>query len=173
MRFDQATPPELERIVRKALEKDPAQRYASAAEMRADLQDLRRALESGQGLATRPTARPAPDSKERIRSLFATATMSSKPQPRTDVAKWVAIGVVAVAALIAIILFMRSPGSPPVVLSSLQITNDGTSKRSLVTDGTRLYFSEYLSGHSVLRQVSTSGGETAPLPIVSGERRHL
>jgi Tol biopolymer transport system component len=52
-----------------------------------------------------------------------------------------------------------------VVLSSLQITNDGTSKRSLVTDGTRLYFSEYLSGHSVLRQVSTSGGETAPVPI--------
>jgi Tol biopolymer transport system component len=51
------------------------------------------------------------------------------------------------------------------VTASLQITNDGTSKRSLVTDGTRLYFSEYLSGHSVLRQVSTSGGETAPVPI--------
>jgi Tol biopolymer transport system component len=51
------------------------------------------------------------------------------------------------------------------VVSSLQITNDGTSKRSLVTDGTRLYFSEYVSGHSVLMQVSTAGGETAPLPI--------
>ena len=50
------------------------------------------------------------------------------------------------------------------MISSVQITNDGTSKRSLVTDGTRLYFSEYLSGHSVLRQVSTSGGETAPVP---------
>ncbi len=165
LQFDQTAPVELERIVRKALEKDPAHRYASAAEMRADLQDLRRATESGQGLATRSATRPAPDSKERIRSLFATATMSSKPQPRTYIAKWVAMGVVAVAALIAILLFMRSPASPPVVLSSLQITNDGTSKRSLVTDGTRLYFSEYLSGHSVLRQVSTSGGETAPVPI--------
>ena len=51
------------------------------------------------------------------------------------------------------------------VLSSLQITSDGISKRSLVTDGTRLYFSENVSGHSVLRQVSTSGGETAPVPI--------
>ncbi len=165
VRFDQATPPELERIVRKALEKDPAHRYASAAEMRADLQDLRRATESGQGLATRSATRPAPDSKERIRSLFATATMPSKPQPKAGIAKWVAMAVVAVAALIAIILFMRAPASPPVVLSSLQITNDGISKRSLVTDGTRLYFSEYLSGHSVLRQVSTSGGETAPVPI--------
>jgi dipeptidyl aminopeptidase/acylaminoacyl peptidase len=46
----------------------------------------------------------------------------------------------------------------------LQITNDGTSKRSLVTDGARLYFSEHLSGHSLLMQVSTSGGETAPVP---------
>jgi eukaryotic-like serine/threonine-protein kinase len=165
LRFDQAAPAELERIVRKALEKDPAQRYASAAEMRADLQDLRRATESGQGLATKSATRPAPDSKERIRSLFATATMSAKPQPKAGIAKWVAMGVVAVAALIAIILFMRSPESPPIVLSSLQITSDGTSKRSLVTDGTRLYFSEYLSGHSVLRQVSTSGGETAPVPI--------
>ena len=56
--------------------------------------------------------------------------------------------------------------SPPVVVSSTQITNDGTSKRSLVTDGARLYFSEYLSGHSVLMQVSTSGGETAPVPTL-------
>ena len=165
LQFDQAAPVELERIVRKALEKDPAHRYASAAEMRADLQDLRRATESGQGLATRSATRPAPDSKERIRSLFATTTMPGKPQPRPGMAKWVAMGGVAVAALIGIILFMRAPASPPVVLSSLQITNDGISKRSLVTDGTRLYFSEYLSGHSVLRQVSTSGGETAPVPI--------
>jgi serine/threonine protein kinase len=42
LRFDPATPVELERIVQKALEKDPAQRYASAADMRTDLQNLRR-----------------------------------------------------------------------------------------------------------------------------------
>ncbi len=64
-----------------------------------------------------------------------------------------------------VVFFLRSPESPPAVISSLQITNDGTSKRSLVTDGTRLYFSEYVSGHSVLMQVSTAGGETAPVPI--------
>jgi Tol biopolymer transport system component len=75
------------------------------------------------------------------------------------------MAILAVAALVAIVLLVRSPESVPVVISSLQITNDGTSKRSLVTDGTRLYFSEYLGGHSILRQVSTSGGETAPVPI--------
>src|SRR6266849_5673389 len=77
LRFDPATPLELERIVRKALEKDPAQRYASAADMRTDLQNLRRETESGHAFATRSAARPSSDSKERIRSAFATADRKS------------------------------------------------------------------------------------------------
>jgi serine/threonine protein kinase len=164
LRFNPATPPELERIVKKALEKDPAQRYQSAAEMRLDLQRLRRELESGQVATSGTAAKPVPDSKERIRALFATAFTTVHPKPKTRVLPWLAAALVAVVALVALILFLRTPESPPVVIASLQITNDGTSKRSLVTDGTRLYFSEYLSGHSVLMQVSTSGGETAPVP---------
>jgi len=165
LRFNSATPAELERIVRKALEKDPGDRYQSAAEMRADLQRLRREVESGQALTAAPVARPVPDSKDRIRAMFATALTTAAHQPKSSKAPWLAAGLVALAAFVAVILFLRSPEPPPAVVSSLQITNDGTSKRSLVTDGTRLYFSEYVSGHSVLMQVSTAGGETAPLPI--------
>jgi eukaryotic-like serine/threonine-protein kinase len=163
LRFDPATPAELERIVRRALEKDPAQRYASAAEMRSDLQNLRRATDSGQAPAAASSAKP--DSKERIRSFFSTTAGPLKPESMIGVGSKVVMAICAVAALVVLVLFLRSPESPPVVLSSLQITNDGASKRSLVTDGTRLYFSENLGGHSVLRQVSTSGGETAPVPI--------
>jgi serine/threonine protein kinase/Tol biopolymer transport system component len=165
LRFDPATPLELERIVRKALEKDPTQRYASAADMRNDLQNLRRATESGLALATGPAVKRAPDSKERIRSFFTTTATPLRPQARVGIAAKVAMAICAAAVLAVIVLFMRSPAAAPVVLSSLQITSDGVSKRSLVTDGTRLYFSENVSGHSVLRQVSTSGGETAPVPI--------
>jgi serine/threonine protein kinase/Tol biopolymer transport system component len=164
LRFDPATPPELERIVRKALEKDPGQRYQSAGEMRVDLQRLRREIESRQVSPTGTAARPAPDSKERIRALFATALTTVTPPRKAKIAPWLAAGVVAIAAVVAVVMFLKSPQAQPAVVSSLQITNDGASKRSLVTDGTRLYFSEHLSGHSILMQVSTSGGETAPLP---------
>src|ERR1700678_1184295 len=70
LQFNSVTPPELERIVRKALEKDPGQRYQSAAEMRVDLQRLRREIESKQTPTGTSSRRPATDSKERIRALF-------------------------------------------------------------------------------------------------------
>ena len=165
VRFDSATPAELERIVRKALEKSVERRYASAAEMRTDLQNLRRAVDTGQTIAIGTGARPAPDSRERIRSFFAATPTTVKPEPKLGLWARLAMTLCVVAAAVVGVLFLRSPGSPPVVISSLQITSDGISKRSLVTDGARLYFSENLGGHSVLRQVSTSGGETAPVPI--------
>jgi serine/threonine protein kinase/Tol biopolymer transport system component len=169
VRFDAGTPAELERIVRKALEKDPGQRYQSAAEMRVDFQRLRREIESGQAMTGVSATRPVPDSKERIRALFASVHSTVPFQPRARktpwvVAGWIVAGLVALTVVVAAILLLRGPEAPPAVISSLQITNDGASKRSLVTDGTRLYFSEHLNGHSVLMQVSTSGGETAPVP---------
>jgi serine/threonine protein kinase/Tol biopolymer transport system component len=169
LRFNPATPPELERIVIKALEKDPTHRYQSAAEMRVDLQRLRREIEAAQTRSTGTAARPAaPDSKERLRALFATAAATTTtPPPKTIRTTWLAIVLVSAAAVLALLfaLFLRSPEPAPVVTSSLQLTHDGASKRSLVTDGARLYFSEHLGGHSVLMQTSTSGGETAPVPI--------
>jgi serine/threonine protein kinase/Tfp pilus assembly protein PilF len=52
-------PVELERIINQALEKDPESRYASGAELHADLWSFRRTLESGKAVRTRSSGVPA------------------------------------------------------------------------------------------------------------------
>lgn len=61
-RFNLEIPAELERMVRKCLEKERDYRYQSARDLRVDLENLKRAISAGQG------SRSAPDPGE-IRSL--------------------------------------------------------------------------------------------------------
>ena len=104
---------------------------------------------------------------KRVRSAFATKAPARARNVFSPRKKAVISGIFVVLGVVAILAtarFVRSPASPPKVVASIQITNDGSPKRSLVTDGVRLYFSEYAGGHSVLMQGSTSGGDTAVLP---------
>jgi serine/threonine protein kinase/Flp pilus assembly protein TadD len=59
VRLNPSLPHELERILNKALEKDRALRYQSAAEFRADLQRLKRDTESGRSVAAQSSLAPA------------------------------------------------------------------------------------------------------------------
>jgi len=143
--FAPETSARLGAIIRKALEKDLDRRYQTAAELRQDLEDLRQAEGGG------PQSRSGSTFRSGLKPLTGTSNKSL----------WYTLGFLGVLALLAAAYLLRTPSSPPQVTGSVQITNDGFPKRSMATDGTLLYFSEYAGGHSVLREVSTSGGDTA------------
>jgi eukaryotic-like serine/threonine-protein kinase len=80
VRLNPDTPPKLEDIINKALEKDKKLRYQSAADMRTDLQRLKRDTESG-------------------RSAVPTTDSGVKPATKSTERRWIAIAAVAVVAV--------------------------------------------------------------------------
>ena len=144
MRMNPDLPPELERIVNKALEKDLELRYQSAAEMRSDFKRLKRETDSG-------------------RSAAAVAESGSARKTRgalIPAAVLLAVAAVSTAAFFA----LRGPLPPPRIVSTQQLTSDDLPKDHVVTDGPRVYFIEYVNERTVLSQVSASGGEISHIP---------
>jgi serine/threonine protein kinase len=100
VRINPELPPELERIVNTALEKDRELRYQTAAELKADLKRLKRDSESG-----------------RVAAVTG-AVPSSAPRSRTVL--WIGLaGAVVVAASLAW-FFARRPASPSTAAARAQ-----------------------------------------------------
>jgi hypothetical protein len=139
----QSTPPGLQRVVHRCLEKNPEQRFQSAS-------DLAFALEA---LSDSGISGPVVDGKKLRRNSRGRFL-------------WVA-GVAALLAVAAVAFFviMRQERASSLRISDYtQITHDGHSKNLVGSDGNRLYF----MGRGRPWQasmVSISGGPIAPVPI--------
>lgn len=132
-------PPELQSIITKALEKDPADRYQSAADMMADLRRLNRQLSSSaiSSAGARPPARRS--------KLF------------------LALSILALIAVALVIAALLIPSPTPGQLDSTQITFSPEPKEApLFTDGARLYF----TSRGVPSEMAVSGGAIAPMSIL-------
>jgi len=162
VRLNRDIPPELERIVNKALEKDRNLRYQHAADLRADLQRLKRDSDSGRSAVvssiTEDGARPSGSHVERATSsgqISAVAQSGSSatvappsgavtiPPPRRW--KWFAIAGVVLAGLVGGGLFFRSYQAHAItekdsifIADFVNTTNDsvfdGTLKKALAVD---------------------------------------
>jgi eukaryotic-like serine/threonine-protein kinase len=164
VRLNPDLPPKLEDIINKALEKDRNLRYQVAAEMRADLQRLKRDTESGRaapgvmGVSGETPRAPVPIAE----------ALPEAHQRRWWVGRAVSAGI-AVVAIAMLVFRLTVPLPPPRVSGYLQLTNDGGAKAwtgasaPLVNDGSRLYYVESPFVSPILKQVSTLGGETSAI----------
>lgn len=139
------TPPELERIVKKALRKDRNERYQIVKEMAIDLRSLRRELEIDSlerslapGMATTAMAARRVDTNE----LKAAPTTIQKPS-RSSAYLWIAVACVAVAvAAIGFGIYKmrnQSEAKGPIPFERIEVTklttNGNATVASISPDG--------------------------------------
>ncbi|HEX6771690.1 MAG TPA: protein kinase [Acidobacteriaceae bacterium] len=134
-------PAELQRVIRKCLEKDPADRYQSAKELAIDLRRLQRDLRN-------------PIEPDR-------ASLAAVLRSRTAIVT----GAVALSLIALALAVWLTPPSVSAPLDSHQITFSAVPKQGpLFTDGSRLYF----QARNQPSEMSIGGGMIAPLTALRG-----
>ena len=145
--FAPDTPPALERIVRRCLEKNPEQRFNSAS-------DLSFALEALSGPSTPTSEHP----------IAKPTLLGSKPT-------WIGAALILIGSIVALAYILLQPPGAPKIGDYVQLTHDGQPKSLIGSDGTRLYVgmgvgsSASFSPHDI-GEMSTGGGDPRKLVVM-------
>jgi len=147
VRLNQDVPVKLEEIINKSLEKDPKLRYQHAADMRSDLQRLKRDTVAMSISATTRAAQDRP-----------TTSRSARDGDRSTRGKWilVAAAAIVIAALVSAgFYFLRGRGNAIDSLAIMPFENVGNDKDS-----------EYLSD-GITESLINSASELPHLKVIA------